>query len=449
MSETRKYLRRSAAEIHAMKTFYDEDGGRSLAEVGEQFGIRVSRVEQLFKQHQIPTRPKTVSRKFLAAMEKRRIILPKEPLAELYLREKLSIKRIAEKLGINSDAVRKNLLAYRIPIRPRALYTTTRLTPELLRPLYIDQNLTAEQIAGRLGYSVLTIRKRLFFFGIKKRAGGSRAAAAVAAAAESLPSAPAELTVETTLKISAAEFGAAAEHEFFTVAEIVAKYQLHPCSVRKLIRSGIFPHAFRQKIGKIRRWLVPAADLQNFVPRRKGGIRGDAPTVAAIEARGAYARKKIRKSHGGGKAAIAEMMALKKQGLTRLEIAVRFRLEESLIADIFEQTALRRPKKEPRPGREPKRLPEKHLTKLYVEENLPIADILAQLNTNYTALYISLRHYGIPLRDDRLRRAAQERERVLRRLSAGEELTVEAIADRLNLTAPYVRRKLRELKIRK
>ena len=447
MSETGKYVRRGAAEIHAMKIFYDADGGRSFAEVGIEFGISPARVEQLFRQHNVKTRPQTVSKKFLAAMQERRILLDQELLAELYLKEKLSISRIAARLGAKSDIVRSNLIACRIPIRPRSRYTTTRLTPELLRPLYIEQNLTAGEIAGRLGYSVLTIRKRLFLFGIKKRTGGSRTAEV--AAAESSSSAPAQLTVETTLKISESNPDAAAEGEFFTVAEIAEKYQLHSCSVRNSIRNGIFPHAFRQNIGKIRQWLVPAADLQNFVPRRRGGMRCVAPTTATIESRGVRARSVIRKSHGYGKAAIAEMIALKKQGLTRLEIAVRFRLEESLIADIFEQSALRRPKREPRPVRKPKRLPEKLLIEMYVQENTPTADIVAQLNTNYTALYVSLRHYGIPLRDDRLRRAAQTREQVLRHLSAVEEMTVEAIADRLNLTAPYVRRKLNELKIRK
>ena len=75
MSETGKYVRRTAADIQAMKTFYD--GGRSFSEVGIKFGISPSRVEQLFRQHHVKTRPQTVSQKFLAAMRKRRVVLEK------------------------------------------------------------------------------------------------------------------------------------------------------------------------------------------------------------------------------------------------------------------------------------------------------------------------------------------------------------------------------------
>jgi predicted DNA-binding protein YlxM (UPF0122 family) len=448
MSETGKYVRRTAGDIQAMKTFYD--GGRSFSEVGDEFGISPSRVEQLFRQHKIKTRRKTVSQKFLAAMQQRRIRLEREPLAELYLNEKLSIRRIAEKLGSTYDIVRSNLIAHRIPIRPLADHTTSRLTPDILRPLYIDQNLTAAQIAERLGYSVLTVRKRLFLFGIKKRSGGvaADAAGAVGAGSPLLPRSG--QTAPEELKISATP-PAMAETEALTIPEIAEKYRMHPQSIKKLVREGFFPHAERRVHNNIRRWVVPAADLENFVARGRGGVRIAAPTAATIQGRSVLAKKKIKETHNYRKPEIIEMMNLEKQGLTRSEIAVRFRLEEQIVHDLLEQCAVRPPRlrKKPRPAAGLTNLPEQRLIELYVESDISVVAIVRELNTNYAALYDNLKRYKIPLRNDRARAASVERETTLRRLVVRENLTIEEIAGQLGLSAAQIKRNLRDLKIRR
>ena len=391
MSETGKYVRRSAADIQAMKTFYGGGGGgRSFAEVGIEFGISPSRVEQLFRQHHVKTRPQTVSQKFLAAMRKRRVVLEKQPLADLYLQEKLSIQKIADRLATTFHIVRSNLIAHRIPVRPLENYTTSRLTPEILRPLYIDQNLTAAQIAERLGYSILTIRKKLSVFGIKRNVSEPHGEAAIRG--------------------------------------------------------------------------------ENFVPRQRSRIKArqarprlSEPNAAAIEGRGAYARAKIKRLHGYGKREIGEIIALGKSGLTPAEIAIRFRLDEGIVADLLAQAAGRellkrqklalkppRPKPPPKNRHSPKRLkklPEKAiLLELYENVRLPKKAILSKLKINDATLYNALLRYGIPLRSVRSRQRSEEREQMLRRMFTSEELPLQTIADRLGLSLNQVRKSLRFLR---
>lgn len=446
MSEKKKNQARSADGIFKMKSFYDE--GRSFSEVGDRFGISPSRVEQIFRQNNIKTRKKTVSKKFLKAMRNRRIILEKEVLAKLYLVEKLSIHKVAEKLKTSDHVVRSNLKAYGIPIRPLERYTTSQLTPELLQSLYIDKNLTAPEIAERLGYSALTIGKKLSKFGIKKRSGtsGIRKLSKLTAQ-QSLNGQSAH---RCSVDGAAAKDKSPAADELLTVAEIVEKYKIHPVNLRKLIREGFFPNAFRQILGKVRRWMVPVGDLETFTPRKRGGRRIVEPTAATIRSRAVYARAAIKSSHGYGKAEINEMIALEKKGWTKAEIAARFRLNEETVSDILNQSALYPPraKKPPRVKKELKRLPEQLLTELYANNLFSTKYILEKLNTNYSSLYISLRHYGIPLRDERRRLTAQEKAQILHHLFSKEKLAPDVIADRMGLTMAYVKRKINELKLR-
>lgn len=217
--------------------------------------------------------------------------------------------------------------------------------------------------------------------------------------------------------------------------------------------------------------MIPVADPENFGARRslrrQARPRGTEPNAAAIEGRGAYARAKIKQLHGYGKREISELIALEKSGLNREELAIRFRLEEWLIADLLAQAASRellkrqklarkpsrlepRPPKprlpKPRPPKKIKKLPEKEiLLELYQDVRVTKKAILGKLKINNTTLYDALLRYGIPLRRARFRQRFAEREKALRQMFLTEKLSPQEIADRLLMSLKRVRKFLRLL----
>lgn len=422
MTEDKKYPARSLSDVLQMKSLYE--GGESLSEVADRFEISPSAVQQIFRRHGIKIRRRTVSEKFRAAMSDRQILVEEETLVQLYIEQKLSIQKIAARLAVSRDVIHRRLQSYGIPIRARTRLNRERLTPELLETLFVGENLSAAKIAARLNCAPSTVRRKLLKFGIKK----------------------AELT--TTVTAAAESEDAPAPAADWTVAEIVEKYKIHPASVGKLIKKGAFPNAYREIVGKIRRWRIPATDLENFAPRRPGGARTGAPSGAAIRSRHHHARVRIKNSHGYGKKDYAEMVRLEEQNLRRAEIAARFGLDERTVNDLLDRNALRRarPVKTPRPVKTVKRLPEEQLIALYVEQKLPAAVIVERLQTNHSELYASLRHYGLSRRHEGHRGAAPAKETLLCRLFEDEHLSPPAIAERLNLTAAYVARKINELR---
>jgi transposase len=238
--------------------------------------------------------------------------------------------------------------------------------------------------------------------------------------------------------------------KLWTTGELVKRYKVYKSTVLTWCKNGTFPNAFMQKNGNRSRWVVPASDLENFTPRKKGKERSRNPLPLTVLKRAQRARSIIKLSHGYGKSEILKMIELEKKHLSRVEIAERFGVAEQLVEDILRQAAIKPPKqkKEPPEKKTPQGLPRDLLVQLYVEENLSIGEILKRLKTNYAELYINLRYYEIPLRHNHFRRAAAKKEETLRRLFLEEKLTPAAIAHRLNLTEGYIKRKLSELKIR-
>jgi hypothetical protein len=257
----------SRSKIKALNLITDEkkENNLSYSELGECFGVCAQTVCNWFEKKGIKARKRTHSQKFVDSMSQKRIVLDERTLRKLYIDDKLSIEKIAEKLNSRYDLVRSNLQRFKIPIRSIEIYTTSKLTSELLKRLYVDEDLTSRQIADRLGYSALTIQKRLHIFGIKKRVL--------------------------------------------------------------------------------------------------------------------------------------------------------------------------------------KRFPKDQLIELYSNEKLSIKNILKQLGTSHTFLYINLRYYGIPLRGSDQRRSGLEREKTLRRLYIDEKKTPLEIAEFLDLSESYVKRKLKDFKI--
>ena len=454
----KKYRHWSAPEITRMIALY-EDEFLSLTEVGAEFGLSPTRISRIFDQYDVPRRKRTNSRKLYASFEKKRTVFDRETLCKLYTAENLSLENIAERLGTTYAVIERNFKEYKIRRRKPGRSAAVPLTRELLAYLYLDLRLTVTQVAARLGVTDGAVRKKLYDFRLRKTD--------IKTAAGSVPgNNPYEATGDgaadnrdgknkrdrnaRTDETQAGQNGAF-EREIqekstalLTVPEVAILLKRRPVTIQRLACRGAFPNAFRQIKKHNRPWLIPAADLVNYQSRPLTDL-----PLSTVLSRLAAARKQIRKLHGYGKTEILEMIKLEEEGSPAAEIAVRFDLPETLVEDILRGCAVKPPrvKKQLPAKRPPKRLPKELLIELYVEKNLPMKEILEKLETNYASFYINLRHYDIPLRTRHYRLAAAETENTLRRLTA-EKLSPPEIAVRLNMTESYIRRKLREIKLK-
>ncbi len=115
----------------------------------------------------VKTRKFTKSEKYIAGQKSRRRIVRKETLIELYVDKKLPLLKITETLKISSGVFYRSLKFHGIPKRIDEGIEYSLLTRQLLHRLYIEEDLTSTEIARRLGYAPVTIRKRLSAYGIK------------------------------------------------------------------------------------------------------------------------------------------------------------------------------------------------------------------------------------------------------------------------------------------
>ncbi|MGC2234935.1 MAG: hypothetical protein WA584_02070 [Pyrinomonadaceae bacterium] len=162
----KRSYRRSESEIWRMIRLYHS--GLSMEQVGEQFGISKQRVEQIFRKLGVETRRHTKTDKFLEGHKKRIKILPKELLVKYYKDEKLPVGEIIKSLKTSSSMFYKSLEFHNIPKRITEGTRYSSLTEDVLRRLYLDEDLSSTEIATRLDYSSVTIRKRLSAYGIRK-----------------------------------------------------------------------------------------------------------------------------------------------------------------------------------------------------------------------------------------------------------------------------------------
>ena len=161
----KNYTRWSESDILKMADIYD--GGLTLREVGAQFGISKQRVEQLLNSAGIPRRKNTRSAKYLESRKKLKRSIPKEILIELYVEQKLPINKILRKLKTSATTLDETLDLYGIPKRDKYILVASPLNRELLHRLYIEEGLTASEIARRYGIATITVQKRLSKFGLK------------------------------------------------------------------------------------------------------------------------------------------------------------------------------------------------------------------------------------------------------------------------------------------
>lgn len=160
-------MRWNEEKINELVTLYKS--GLPLSAIGEKYGITRQRIHQILKKadgkSQVADERKFQRQKRLIKAR----ILEKDLLTEFYVTEGLSIKELQKRFNLGYKLIRKSLVYYRIPIRRGNLLPKSVLTRDLLTKLYLDQNLTAGEIAARLGYQVITIKTRLSKLGIKKR----------------------------------------------------------------------------------------------------------------------------------------------------------------------------------------------------------------------------------------------------------------------------------------
>jgi transposase-like protein len=168
--------KRTADEVRQMIESYEN--GKSLEEVGREFGgISRERVKQIFQKAGFDRRKYTVSETSLicrrAIAVNRQKKLPRAELENLYLTEKRFVKEIALRFDCTPQVVRENIKRYGLRLRsPKENFQmrmkSPRLTNELLRQLYVDENKTANEIAADYDYAPPTIKMRLSRLGIKK-----------------------------------------------------------------------------------------------------------------------------------------------------------------------------------------------------------------------------------------------------------------------------------------
>lgn len=107
-------------------------------------------------------------------MRYNRIDIPKETLEHLYWEERLSMKAIAEKLGLSITPVYRSIERHNIRRRPQVEYKKIEraklgISKELLENLYLTQQLPIVYIAQQLTVADKTIRKLLQDFEIQIR----------------------------------------------------------------------------------------------------------------------------------------------------------------------------------------------------------------------------------------------------------------------------------------
>ena len=142
--------------------------GLSMREVGLEFGMSGQRVEQILKKAGIETRRYTRSNRLFEARKSKRKVISKELLLELYKDEELSVFEIIKKLGVSYVSFYKSLKYHNIPKRKTQGIHYSALTEEILRRLYLEEGLTAREIAQKLGFAAITVKKRLSKFGIRR-----------------------------------------------------------------------------------------------------------------------------------------------------------------------------------------------------------------------------------------------------------------------------------------
>lgn len=130
--------------------------GRALSasEVARRLGCSPNWVCDQLHLHGIPLRPRNWRPGQPADG------LTREDLEALYLDQRLSVEEVAACMSCSGSSIYNALRRFDIPIRPRREPVAVSLSAEEMRALYVEQRLSEEQIAARLGTSAWQVRLR-------------------------------------------------------------------------------------------------------------------------------------------------------------------------------------------------------------------------------------------------------------------------------------------------
>jgi hypothetical protein len=165
--EVKKARERRASEMYSKYI-----GGKTMAEVGAEYGITHEAVRQTFTKFGFKKKDESWNTKRRRDFNnQKKVVLPKDVLIGLYVDARMSMKTVAAEIGSTVPVVWRNLIEHGIPVRDRATAIHMHHSPlpeELLRKLYVEEGKTAKEIARQFGYSPVTIKQRLWNLGIRK-----------------------------------------------------------------------------------------------------------------------------------------------------------------------------------------------------------------------------------------------------------------------------------------
>jgi len=120
----------------------------------------------------IPARKQSEAVKI--AMQKQIIKIPKHQLKNLYLKQKLSIGEVAQKMHYCRETIERELKRYKIPLRKKSEaislgWRKKRIKKSTIAKFYYKDYLTQEQIAKKLGKNRATILRLMQEYRLKTR----------------------------------------------------------------------------------------------------------------------------------------------------------------------------------------------------------------------------------------------------------------------------------------
>lgn len=98
----------------------------------------------------------------------KRIPLPLEEIEKLYLVDCLTVREIAERYGVSSQTISYRLSTAGVPARPRGQMRPA-VDRKTLETVYYVEKLTVQRVAERLGCSLYKISRAMDRYGMARR----------------------------------------------------------------------------------------------------------------------------------------------------------------------------------------------------------------------------------------------------------------------------------------
>jgi transposase len=162
-----KYKRADLGGEEHLRELYIEQEMTST-EIGEDFGVSKKTVLNRMEEYGIQRRNSGESRKKNLGGE--------EHLRELYIKQEMSMPEIAEKFDVSASTVQERMDEYGIPRRYKNGDETTQLfiDPFELDDLYWSEGMTVKEVAEEMGVSKKLIQNRMDEYEIPTRANSVR-----------------------------------------------------------------------------------------------------------------------------------------------------------------------------------------------------------------------------------------------------------------------------------